>query len=145
MTHSWNDLVRVVALRCFAFLPSYSKSPRPGFTGYIKALNSRCTARASSAMNSRELEAWFRICVCGRVFSTPQAFSYHQRSCPKTKRRLSAALAKAGEAWRAKKRQRIDGVQVADCSSNEHVTLAELQSTIPQAIEASQAMACSSN
>ena len=96
-------------------------------------------------MNSRELEAWFRICVCGRVFSTPQAFSYHQRSCPKTKRRLSAALAKAGEAWRAKKRQRIDGVQVADCSSNEHVTLAELQSTIPQAIEASQAVACSSN
>jgi hypothetical protein len=62
------------------------------------------------------------------------------------KRRLSAALAKASEAWRAKKRQRIDGAQAAGCSSNEHVTLAaEVQSTIPQAIEASQAVECSSN
>lgn len=80
-------------------------------------------------MNLPELEAWFRTCVCGRVFSIPQAFSCHQRSCPKTRKRISAALAKAGEAWRAKKRQRIGSTQAADLSSNGGVT-AELESNV---------------
>jgi len=37
----------------------------------------------------------------------PQAYTYHQRSCLKTKKRLSDALAKA-RAWRVNKRQKIE-------------------------------------
>jgi len=39
------------------------------------------------------------------------------RSCLKTRKRLSTALAKANEVWRAKKRQRIDGGQAMESSS----------------------------
>jgi len=70
--------------------------------------------------------AWSQACICGRVFSVPQAYSYHRRSCPKTRKRLSDALAKANEVWRAKKRQRIDGSQAIECTSSPSV-VAELQ------------------
>jgi len=52
--------------------------------------------------------AWSQICPCGRTFSVPQAYTYHKRSCEKTKKRLSGALEKAKEIWRAKKRQKVD-------------------------------------
>ena len=115
-----------------------------GAIGYTTALPIAFSQCSPSVMNSPEFEAWFRTCVCGRVFSTPQAFSYHQRSCQKTRKRLSVALAKAGEAWRAKKRQRIDGTQAGVWSSNGNLT-AELQSTAPRTVEGSQDVDCSSN
>jgi hypothetical protein len=38
----------------------------------------------------------------------PQAFTYHKRSCEKTKKRLSGALEKAKEVWQANKRRRME-------------------------------------
>ncbi len=71
--------------------------------------------------------AWSQACICGRVFSVPQAYSYHRRSCPKTRKRVSDALAKANEIWQAKKCQKIDGSQALECTSSPSV-VAELQS-----------------
>src|ERR1700684_2199719 len=70
--------------------------------------------------------AWSQACICGRVFSLPQAYSYHRRNCPKARKRLSTALAKANEVWRAKKRRRIDGGQAMECIPSSSVA-AELQ------------------
>ena len=78
------------------------------------------------------------------MFSTPQAISYHQRSCQKTRKQLSVALAKAGEAWRAKKRQKIDGTHAVVSSSNANLT-AEPQSTAPRTVEGIQDADYSSN
>lgn len=50
-----------------------------------------------------------RVCICGRTFSQLHAFGNHQRSCEKSKKRLSGALAKAKEFWIARKRPRIGG------------------------------------
>jgi hypothetical protein len=50
--------------------------------------------------------AWFETCACGRTFSVPQAFTYHKRSCDRTKKRLAVALDKAKDVWQAKKRQK---------------------------------------
>jgi hypothetical protein len=47
--------------------------------------------------------AWCQVCVCGRTFSVPQAYTFHQRSCQKTKKWLSSALDKAKEVWQSKK------------------------------------------
>ena len=66
--------------------------------------------------------AWFQACVCGRTFATPQAFSYHRRSCLKAKKRLSDALDKAREVLRTRKRRKIDpSHQVVEGSSNQNV------------------------
>jgi hypothetical protein len=53
--------------------------------------------------------AWHEACVCGRTFYQPQAYSFHQRNCKKTKKRLAGALEKAKEIWQAKKRRKIEG------------------------------------
>jgi hypothetical protein len=53
--------------------------------------------------------AWCEVCLCGRTFSSPQAYSYHRRGCQKTKKRLSGALEKAKGIWQAKKRQKTEG------------------------------------
>ena len=115
-----------------------------GDIGYTTVLPIHFSQCSPSVMNSPKCEAWFRTCVCGRVFSTPQAISYHQRSCQKTRKRLSVALAKAGEAWRAKKRQKTDGTQAVVSSPNGNLT-AGLQSTAPRTVEGSQDADCSSN
>jgi hypothetical protein len=52
--------------------------------------------------------AWCEVCLCGRSFSSPQAYSFHKRGCKETKKRLSGALEKAKEVWQAKKRQRTE-------------------------------------
>jgi hypothetical protein len=57
--------------------------------------------------------AWSQSCACGRTFSVPQAYTYHKRSCQKTKKRLFGALEKAREVWQAKKRQRMDQLENA--------------------------------
>lgn len=52
--------------------------------------------------------AWSQMCVCGRTFSVPRAYSCHLRACQKTKKRLIGAIEKAREKWTARKRQRTD-------------------------------------
>jgi len=67
--------------------------------------------------------AWSQTCICGRTFSVPQAYTYHQRSCLKTKKRLSDAIAKA-RVWRVNKRQKTEEMErsrVAECSLNQNV------------------------
>lgn len=57
--------------------------------------------------------AWSQSCLCGRVFSVPQAYTYHKRSCQKTKKRLSGALEKAREVWQAKKRRKTEEITLS--------------------------------
>jgi hypothetical protein len=63
------------------------------------------------------LPAWSQICPYGRTFSVPQVYTYHKRSCKKTKKWLSGTLEKAKEVWWAKKRQKVDN-EALTCSSN---------------------------
>jgi hypothetical protein len=66
-------------------------------------------ARASPTISTMDLPpAWCEVCLCGRTFSSPQAYSCHKRGCEKTKKRLSGALEKAKEIWQAKKRQKTE-------------------------------------
>jgi hypothetical protein len=44
-------------------------------------------------------------CFCGRTFSQQSAFGNHQRSCKRTKKRLSGVLDKAKEVFAEKKRK----------------------------------------
>jgi hypothetical protein len=55
--------------------------------------------------------AWYQMCVCGRNFSVPQAYTFHKRSCQQTKKRLSGALDKAKEVWHSKKRRTTEMMQ----------------------------------
>lgn len=48
-------------------------------------------------------------CCCGRVFLQTNAYSKHQKSCKKTKTRLSSALSSARDSWHRMKRARIVG------------------------------------
>lgn len=69
------------------------------------------------------LPAWSQDCICGRVFSVPQAYMYHKRSCQKTKKRLSCALEKVKEVWQAKKRRKTEQMshaEAAECSSHQN-------------------------
>jgi hypothetical protein len=50
----------------------------------------------------------YQTCSCGRTFSQPGPFIYHQRSCSKSKKRLVGALALAKEAWVNHKRKRAE-------------------------------------
>jgi hypothetical protein len=62
--------------------------------------------------------AWSQSCICGHMFSVPQAYTCHKCSCQKTKKRFSSALEKAKEVWQVKKRRKME--QVAE--SIEEVT-----------------------
>jgi hypothetical protein len=53
----------------------------------------------------------FEVCCCGRTFTVPQAYTFHKRSCNKTKKRLSSALDKAKDIWQAKKRRKLEEKQ----------------------------------
>lgn len=55
--------------------------------------------------------AWCQVCVCGRTFSVLQAYTFHKRSCQKTKKRLSGALDKAKAVWQSKKRRKMEVMQ----------------------------------
>jgi hypothetical protein len=50
--------------------------------------------------------AWFELCLCRRTFSVPQAYTLHQRSCRKSKKRLADALDMA-KVLQARKRQKV--------------------------------------
>jgi hypothetical protein len=54
--------------------------------------------------------SWSQTCVCGRAFSLPQAYTFHQRSCQRTKKRLLGALEKAKDILQARKRRKVESV-----------------------------------
>jgi len=56
------------------------------------------------------LPAWCQACICGRTFSVPQAYTFHKRSCQKTKKWLSSALDKAKEVWQSMKCQKMEAM-----------------------------------
>jgi len=57
--------------------------------------------------------AWSQTCVCGRTFSLPQTYTYHQRSCQRTKKRLLCALEKAKDFLQANKRRKVECLLLA--------------------------------
>jgi hypothetical protein len=65
--------------------------------------------------------AWCQTCICARTFLVPQAYTFHKRSCQKTKKRLAGALEKAKEVWQAKKRQKTEGNVLAHPSNMDTV------------------------
>jgi hypothetical protein len=52
--------------------------------------------------------AWCQTCACGRAFSAPHAYTNHERTCQRTKKRLASALVKAKELWVSKKRRKTE-------------------------------------
>jgi hypothetical protein len=57
--------------------------------------------------------AWSQSCICGRIFSLPQAYTFHQRSCQRTKKRISGALEKAKDILQVRKRRKMESVLLA--------------------------------
>jgi hypothetical protein len=51
---------------------------------------------------------WSQACICGHVFSVPQAYSCHKCSCEKSKKQLSGALERAKEVWQVKKCRKVE-------------------------------------
>jgi hypothetical protein len=54
------------------------------------------------------MQSFSESCLCGRSFSQLFALSNHQRTCQKSKKRLSSAIEKAKEAWLSRKKPRCD-------------------------------------
>lgn len=48
------------------------------------------------------------VCSCGRTFTQHNALSYHQRTCPKTARRISGAFTKFKALLDGRKRRRLE-------------------------------------
>ncbi|KIM75847.1 hypothetical protein PILCRDRAFT_98847 [Piloderma croceum F 1598] len=53
-----------------------------------------------------------QTCLCGRSFAQQSALSNHKRSCSKSKKRFSATLDMAKQAWTNRKRRRVDSEDV---------------------------------
>ena len=51
--------------------------------------------------------AWSQTCVCGCAFSLPQAYTFYQRSCQRTKKQLLGALEKAKDILQARKHHKV--------------------------------------
>ena len=54
--------------------------------------------------------SWSQTCVCGRAFSLPQAYTFHQRSCQRTKKWLLGALEKDKDILQARKCRKVESV-----------------------------------
>ena len=52
----------------------------------------------------------FQTCDCGRVFFHLHVFTVHQKTCSKSKKRLTSALSRAREACQEQKRRQLDSV-----------------------------------
>jgi hypothetical protein len=74
------------------------------FTRRASAASQR--ARFDRRLNM-ELEMFSQNCRCGRSFSQDYALTNHQRTCQKSKKRLSSALAKAKQLWTGRKKPRL--------------------------------------
>jgi hypothetical protein len=59
------------------------------------------------------------------MFSAPQGYTFHKRSCLKTKKRFSSALDKAKEVWQSKKRRKMEVMPTptADNPPDQHVAV----------------------
>lgn len=73
---------------------------------------------------------------CGRTFMHTNAFNQHQRSCKKSKARLSSALTSARENWRRLKKARISGPDLqpsnSPASSSGHGSISNLDIILPE-------------
>lgn len=58
-------------------------------------------------MSFDSVSALHHECCCGRTFLQTNAYSNHQKSCKKTKTRLSSALSSARDNWQRRKKARI--------------------------------------
>jgi hypothetical protein len=54
--------------------------------------------------------AWSQTCACERAFSLLQAYTFHQRSCQRTKKWLLGALEKVKDILQARKRRKVESV-----------------------------------
>lgn len=70
------------------------------------------------------------ICICGRSFIQEGRLYFHQRSCQKAKKRLSGALDKVKDAWKSRKRRRVELVAERKTPSRNLVTESENSSEI---------------
>lgn len=66
---------------------------------------------------------------CGRTFTQTNAFSYHLRTCKKSKVRLSSALATARENWTRLKKARLSGPDPPPSNSSSSHDFSETPST----------------
>ena len=58
-------------------------------------------------------------CLCGRVFDQENTYGKHQRSCKRTKKRLSGALDTAKELWAQKRRKHVHVASNSTSEANE--------------------------
>jgi hypothetical protein len=65
------------------------------------------------------------VCLCGRSFSESGPLKRHQRTCHKSNKRLSGALAMAKELWVERKRRRIESLAASGSGQ-----LPELEGTV---------------
>ena len=63
--------------------------------------------------------AWSQTCVCGRAFSVPQAYTFHQRSFQRTKKQILGALEKSKDILQARKRRKVESVLLAQNLADE--------------------------
>ena len=54
--------------------------------------------------------SWSQTCVCGCAFSLPQAYTFHQHSCQRMKKRFLGALEKAKDILQARKHRKVESV-----------------------------------
>ena len=59
------------------------------------------------------------------MFSVPHAYTFHKRSCQRTKKQFSNALDKAKEVWQSKKRQKMEVMptRTVENSLDQHVAV----------------------
>jgi hypothetical protein len=75
------------------------------------------------------MQHFSETCHCGRVFSQTYAFTNHERTCKKSKKRLSDALAKAKQIYQAKKRRVCVPDAEVDASTQRDAIASQLEPT----------------
>ena len=76
------------------------------------------------------METFSETCHCGRVFAQVYAYTNHQRTCKKSRKRLAGALAMAQEVWRVRKRPRCLSDAQIDSFAEPHATLPDVNTII---------------
>lgn len=66
-----------------------------------------------------ELPVW--TCNCGRTSSLPQSLTFHGRTCPKTKKRVSEALEIVKGLFREKRQRRAQEKAIAQAGPSTEV------------------------
>lgn len=84
-------------------------------------------------------------CCCGRTFLQTNAFSNHQRSCKKSRTRLSSALESAKENWSRLKKARLQPPVPQSPPSTPSLTVSILASPLPNVSDLPQAASLSTS